>query len=289
VWLFGLHQTGAIAHLLQRHAWGDACFVVFLLSLLLALVARFRSAQLGLTAIGLMCGMAGAGLLMLPATNDDPGRFRLANLLLDQGFLLGSLFGLGIVLFPSAAVEGRMNPKRVLGAGLVIVGSFFLEAWGEVLPGYALRLVAAAHVLREIRWGAGSPDAPQGTLGTGVHWALGSGGLGLALAGFFYPQHVSVEHLLYIGGFGLLILLVASRVMFEHGGDLDGARARSGWVRFFIVLAILAAATRSSPAWAPRTTVSHHIYAACAWAILGIAWIIWHRRRFLQGDRGMIA
>jgi len=102
------------------------------------LVVRVRqvspSPQFALAGIGLVCGILGAGLLMLPTTYGDPRIFRLANLLLDQGFLLGSTLGLGSLLFAPLTVEGRMDLGRAFGTGLLIVGSFFLEAWGEVLP-----------------------------------------------------------------------------------------------------------------------------------------------------------
>jgi uncharacterized protein involved in response to NO len=113
---------------------------------------------------------------------------------------------------------------------------------------------------------------------------MGLGLLGLVLPAPFYAQHVSIEHLLYIGGFGLLILVVASRVLFGHSGDLEGFFLRSRWVRLWVFLAVVTAATRATPAWAPSTTISHHTYAASTWGILALLWLIWHRRRFLQRD-----
>ena len=76
------------------------------------------------------------------------------------------------------------------------------------------------------------------------------------LSPFHYGQHVSIERLPYIGGFGLLMLIVGSRVLFGHSGDLEGVFAQSKWVRFVIFLGILTATTRATPAWVASTTVS---------------------------------
>ena len=97
-------------------------------------------------------------------------------------------------------------------------------------------------------------------------------------------QHVSIEHLLYVGGFGMLMLVVGSRVLFGHSGDLEGFFVTSKWVRFLVFLGVLAATTRATPAWVPSTTVSHHIYAAWTWGLLCVFWLAWHRRRFVKRD-----
>lgn len=297
-WLFVLHQACGISHLTLHMAWGDGCFIALLGSLLLCLmvrVAKFRQEmpppQLHLALTGLICGITGASLLLSHATLLDPQRLRLANLLLYQGLLLPPVLGIGAFVFPrmlggdfgdpKTAAQGRVKLLRALGAAVLLVASFFMEARGWVLPGHALRaLVAAGYLLLEVRW----KTLQSGSLTTGLFWALVVGWLGLALTGFFHAQHVSVEHLLYIGGFGMLMLIVGSRVLFGHSGDLDGFFVKSGWVRFLVFLGVLAATTRATPAWVPSTTVSHHIYAAATWALLAVFWLLWHRRRFVKRD-----
>ena len=298
IWLFALHQASGLCHLTLYQAWGDACFIALLGSLLLCLVVRvvkFRKEapppQMLLALTGLICGIAGAVLLLSPTALLDPQRLRLANLLLYQGLLLPPVLGIGAFVFPrmlggafgeaKTASESRTKLIRATMTAALIVGSFFLEACGQVISGYAVRaLVAAVYLLMEMRW----KTAQSGSLTTGLFWALSLGFFGLALAGFFYAQHISVEHLLYIGGFGMLMLIVGSRVLFGHSGDLDGFFAKSKWVRFLIFLGVLAAITRATPAWVPSTTVSHHIYAALTWALLALFWLLWHRKRFVKRD-----
>lgn len=298
LWLFTLHQACGITHLTLHMAWGDECFIALLGSLLLCLVVRvvkFRKEapppQLLLALTGLLCGITGASLLLSQGTLLDPQRLRLANLLLYQGLLLPPVLGIGAFVFPrmlggdfgdpKTTAQSRAKLQRAASAAVLVVLSFFMEAHGWVLPGYALRAgIAAGYLLIEVRW----KTSQSGSLTTGLFWSLTVGWHGLALAGFFYAQHVSVEHLLYIGGFGMLMLIVGSRVLFGHSGDLDGFFVKSKWVRFLVFLGVLAAITRATPAWAPSTTVSHHIYAASTWALLALLWLLWHRRRFVKRD-----
>ena len=298
IWLFALHQACGISHLTLHLALGDAFFIALLGSLLLSLVIRvirFRKEapppQMLLALTGLACGIAGAALQLSSATWMDPQRLRLANLLLYQGLLLPPVLGIGSFVFPrmlggdfgeaKTAAQIRMKLLSAIGAAALIVSSFFVEAFGHVTLGYALRaIVAAGYLLIELTW----KTKATGSLTTGLFWALALGWLGIVLAPFYYAQHVSVEHLLYIGGFGMLMLVVGSRVLFGHSGDLEGFFVKSKWVRFLVFLGVLAATTRATPAWVPSTTVSHHIYAAWTWGALAALWLLWHRRRFVKRD-----
>ncbi len=298
-WLLVLHQACALSHLTLRIVWGDGLFVALLLSLLLCLVVRvlrFRQepppAQMLLALAGLLCGMGGALLLLSPSTFTHVPRLRLAQLLLYQGCLLPPVLGVGSFVFPRMLGGGfgeaasrrqqTLRSVRALAAAAGLLGSFFLEAYGHVAVGYGLRAgVAAAYLLLEVRW----RTVRRGSLTTGLKWALGLGALGLVLAPMWPAQHVTIEHLLYIGGFGMLMLIVGSRVLFGHSGDLEGFFARGGWPRWLVFLGVLAALTRATPAWRPSTTVSHHIYAAVTWAALTLGWLLWHRRRFSRRDK----
>ncbi len=301
-WLFSLHQACAFSHLCLRHAWGDGCFIAMLITLLMCLVIRgvkFSTEppppQMLLALTGLLCGIAGATMLMRPSVQVDAQRARLAGLLLYQGLLLAPVLGIGSFVFPRMlgggfgdakdATESRTKLIRAVTAAVLLVASFLLEARGQVMIGIGLRaLTAAGFLLIEVRWRRDSDAAPRGSLTAGLFWALLLGLLGLVLAPFRYAAHVSVEHLLYIGGFGMLLLIVGSRVLFGHSGDLEGFSARGRWPRLLIFLGVLAAITRATPAWAPSTTVSHHIYAACTWGVLALLWLVWHRRRFVRRD-----
>lgn len=297
-WLVACHAAGAFAHLGHRMIWGDLCFVVLMMSLLVMLGARlamFRKEppppQLLLALTGVLCGAVGAFLLASDWALQSAARYRLAQLLQYQGLLLPPVLGIGSFVFPRmigkefgeprSAAEARLMAVRAALASALIVASFFLEAWGRPEVGLVVRaVVAVCYLWVEIRWRRSPGDAPRGSLTAGLYWALALGLAGFVLSATRYEQHISIEHLLYIGGFGLMMLVVGSRVLFGHSGDLEGFFKRGHRVRFFVFLAVLAATTRAVPAWVPSTTKSHHIYAALTWAMVAIGWLVWHGRRF---------
>lgn len=301
-WLFLLHVSSAFCHLCLLHGWGDALFALLLMSLACSLVlrvVRFHTEspppQMLLALMGLACGTAGALLLVVPATHVDPQRLRFANLLLYQGLLLPPVLGIGSFLFPRMLGGGFGEPEtaqqvrtalvRASVAAVFIVGSFWVEVWVMPMAGFWMRaLTAALYLLLEVRWRRPHSEAMNGSLTLGLRLSLVSGFLGLVMAGGLQAQRVSFEHLLYIGGLGLLMLVVASRVLFGHSGELAGFSRRGGMARWLVGLVLLAAATRAVPGFLPQLTVSHHIYAAITWATVVLMWLGWHRKRFVRRD-----
>ncbi len=296
--LFGLHQLGGVMHLALNPRAGDICFLALLALLLLGLVVRVAKfskeappPQMLLALTGLLCGAAGIVVLLQPATQVDARLLRLGGLLLYQGLLLPPALGIGSFIFPrilggdfgepAGVGQWRRSLVRAAVAAGLIIASFFLEAWGNIGTGHAIRLLTPlVYLLIEVKW-----QMPRGTLPKGLLWALGAGGCGLALPAFLFASRIGVEHLLYIGGFGLLILVVASRVLFGHSGELEGFTRKSWVARALIFLAMTAAFTRASADIFPRIQVSHHIHAAWLWGLAAMVWLLWHRRRFFKRDR----
>lgn len=143
----GLHTAMALAHLGGWHRLGDFLFVLLMVGLLLSLGVRMgrarreaRPPQLGLAAVGLLSGALGAGGLALAEFLPDLRLYRLASLLLHQGFLLFPILGVGSFLFPrilggtfgasaSALDHKRRTRRALLAMGLLSV-SFVVEALG---------------------------------------------------------------------------------------------------------------------------------------------------------------
>ncbi len=300
--LFVLHATNGVLHLKLQIRAADACFLSLLVILLLCLVIRvvkFRQEapppQLILALTGLLCGIAGTTMWLNPDWTATPERYRLAGLLVYQGLLLPPVLGIGSFLFPrilggsfgETSTPSALRDKLfcTLAAAGLIIGSFFLETAGEPIPAYLLRAgTAAAYLLTGVRWRRRAGDPPGGTLAKGLPWALLTGLLGLAAAGFAYDRRVGLEHLLYIGCFGLLILVVGSRVLFGHSGNPAGFEQRSWVARLLIAGALVAATTRAVAEMVPRIMISHHQYAAWFWGLTVLLWLVWHRRRFLNRD-----
>lgn len=300
--LFLLHLGSGFCHLHGHTTCGDALFLALLAGFCAALGARlvfFRRnpppPPMILTGTGLLCGFAGTVMWLIPAWHGTAPLYRLAGLLLYQGFLLGPIMGVGVFLFPRLlggdfdepvpGIETRRAVQRTLLAALALLASFGVEVWLDPRAGLLLRAAAFIFALAQIRWRR-APDAPPpGTLANALRiWCLP-----LALAGVITPaltdsRHVALDHLLFIGGFGLLCLIVASRVLFGHSGDLPGFARRSWTARFIVSFAVLAASTRAAADFWPSSQISHYKYAAWSWILAALIWTLWHARRFFQKD-----
>jgi uncharacterized protein involved in response to NO len=88
-------------------------------------------------------------------------------------------------------------------------------------------------------------------------------------------QHrVALEHTLYIGGFGLITMIVATRVIYGHSGQ--GAKFQR-WVKPLVAcvaLLLLAMATRVSADFMPAIRNTHHTYAAICWVVVSAIWAL---------------
>lgn len=297
--LLSLHTGACACHLLSAPVAGDALFAGLLTTLLVALtirVARHREEppppQLLLALVGLLCGIAGAAMAAMAGTLVTDGRVsRFGALLLNQGLLLAPTLGIGSFIFPRILGGGfggegtpaalRRQLIRTGVAATLLIASFGVEAAGAGRAGNLLRFaVCAAYLLAEVSW---KRKPQEGTPATGLRLALLTGGAGLVLAAFADAgQRISVEHLLFIGGFGLMMLVVGARVLFGHSGGLAEFSKRSQTARVIVALALGAAVTRAIPAVFPQLTVTHHLYAAGTWLALATTWLVWNRRRFVE-------
>lgn len=300
--LFALHTANGVLHLMLEIRAADACFLAMLgllLACLVVRVVRFRKdappPQMLLALTGLGCGIAGTVMGLNAEWIASPENHRLAGLLVYQGLLLPPVLGIGSFIFPrilggdfGAPEEPKARQAsllRAVSATALIVGSFFVETAGHPVPAYLLRAgTAAGYLLIEIRWRRAPGHPPRGTLPRGLFWALVTGLAGLAATGLAYDRRIGMEHLLFVGMFGLLILIVGSRVLFGHSGELEGFSRRTWQARTLIALAFIAATTRASAEFWPTITISHHKYAAWLWGLACLLWLIWHRRRFLKRD-----
>ena len=293
--LFGLHLAGGVCHLRGLNAWGDGFFLALLTGFVISLLVRligFRKdlppPPLLLAGTGLLCGLAGTLLWCNPQWMVTPEIYRLAGLLLYQGFLLGPVMGVGIFLFPRLLGNSFGEPE----AGAAnrrswrhMILSFGVEIWLNEAAGIALRAAAFAFAISHVRW-IGKAGAPKvGTLANALRiWSIPLALAGVIAPAFLYQRHIALDHLLFIGGFGLVCLIAASRVLFGHSGAVERFANRSWMARCIVFTAVLAALTRASADFLPRVTVTHYQYAAWSWAAAAGLWALWHARRFFKKD-----
>ena len=258
--------------------WLDATAAVFLaLVVCLAVFGlrrydRARGAPPPLTYVawGLLHGGAGAVLALLRPEWCP----RLGDRLMEQGFLLALMLGFGSFLGarflgtfqPPAFLfrlrsRGRPVPPPVamqqvfaLG-GLLLFLSFWLEAGVSPLAGKLLR---AGVVSFQFLAFARIHRRPQPALWTThllrlSYWFTAAG---LWLAAAWPAQEVAAMHVTYLGGFGLMMLIIGVRVITNHGG-LDrwwlALRAPLAGIAAGLVAAL--ALRLAAPLWMARYTL----------------------------------
>ena len=294
---FLLHLANGLCHLRGLTIWGDGLFLALLTGFALSLGTRvvfFRKEwpppAMLLAATVLVCGIAGTILWLNPAWVARPEIQRFAGLLLYQGFLLGPVMGVGIFLFPrllGGDFGEDVTFRRMALAAVALLASFAVEVWVLPAAGQILRAAALLFALAHVRWRRGKDAATPGTLANALRfWCLPLAVIGLIAPVFSPLQHIALDHLLFVSGFGLLCLIAGSRVLFGHSGSLERF-AQGSWIARGIVFAtVLAALTRASANFMPKIMISHYEYAAWSWAAGAGLWTLWHARRFFKRDPG---
>ena len=95
-----------------------------------------------------------------------------------------------------------------------------------------------------------------------AHWLLIAG---LWLAGLAPAYRVDVLHVVFMGGFTLLVLAVALRVALSHGGHALSLERRSWPLRIGIATGLLALLARLGATLAPESFFAYLALAAALW------------------------
>jgi uncharacterized protein involved in response to NO len=291
--LFFVYAGMAVALLAGQIVWGDSLFIALLTLFAGFMACRFRSRQdtppPGFILVLLALACAAAGAVMSIAQNYSEQAFfwgSLQHLLAYQGFMLLPILGVGAFLLPRFfGAESRDDfPETVRppgnwwqragwasSIGALILVSFWMEAGGWLRAGPALRFGVTLVYL------AGSvpfykPAKTRQALSLLLRVALV-----LLLAGFLanviLPAYrVSLLHLTLIGGFAVITLVVATRVIYGHSGNLPLLARPNRWLWWVGGLMLLAMATRISGDFLPKILGSHYTYGAVVWIIAVLIW-----------------
>jgi hypothetical protein len=152
----------------------------------------------------------------------------------------------------------------------ILVAAVIVDGMGW--PGAAAWLrVVPATVLALLVWKLFRVPGRRSTLS----WSIWSAGwfvlLGVWTAAILPNRAILGYHLVFLGGFGLLILGIATRVVVSHGAhpvEHEGRVLRRG-VLVVVALALLA---RVGAEFAPASTNLHYALSALLWIT---AWIWW--------------
>ena len=292
--LLVLQIVSAFLHLTQRQTAGDTVFLVLLLLFLGMMASRARARHdlpppnFVLVLFGLLNAVAGI-FLITAAKSLTNGLFmnELGSLMLNVGFVLFPILGVGAFFFPKLLGGAKPEPsdlqivralwlKRAAIAaltGVVIWTSFVLEALGWMRTAALVRglttliyFVAQGHLL----------EKPSGPPFLAHCFRLGAL---LLVAGLFLPvalpgYRLANLHLTFIGGFSIILFTVSTRVIIGHAGQSNLFRKRLPFLMATITLLIIAMVARVSADFILPARNSHLVYAALIWLLAATVWAV---------------
>ncbi len=282
----------AVSALLGREAFAHAFAAAVILSVMVSLVSRVRLGkaappeEFALVGMGLLLGLAGTiGAALVAAQWVSEPVPRLFARMLSLGMVLSLVLGLGGLLVPTFSVmaeplsitgiarAGQRQPRRLflLTVAAALLGALVCEALQQPRAGAWLRALAAT-ASGLLAWKLWQLPGRRERLS----WCLWGSGwcvlVGLWLAVLVPTQQLAAWHLVFAGGYGLLTLGIASRVVVSHGGHGLGAEHRVLTLPV-VALVVLATVARVAAGWVPGAGVMH-AYAAAA-VLWMLAWGLW--------------
>jgi uncharacterized protein involved in response to NO len=291
--------AASVAFEVKAFALGHALFLaahVTVMALAVRRVGRRRASppdSFALVGMGMLAGLGGALVDLAVAWGWTAAeRDLLGRRLLTEGMVLLLVLGVGGFLGPrllgfaplpeparlAVAAAARRPPlfagRRAAAhaaAGLAIALSVVLE-YGFGIGAMALVRAALATVLIGASLKPWQLPAVRTTLAWCVwsaHWLVMAG---LWLAALAPAYRVDLLHVVFMGGFTLLILAVGTRVALSHGGHALSAERRSWPLRIGIATGLFALAARVGAAFAPESFFAQLGIAALAWSLGMLVW-----------------
>ncbi|MDQ3115333.1 MAG: NnrS family protein [Verrucomicrobiota bacterium] len=288
--LVTLDLLAAGLHLGGSHRAADFLFAFLLAAFALILGKRFAQRadtpppNFVLVALGLLNGVIGALLLAIYQTELYSAPYRIGASLLEQGFVLFPILGVGPYLLArllnisraDALPESRVLPPGwlpravfALTIGLTIDATFVAETLGWSTPAAWLRAGAVLIyvALRTARRG-------RSFLGDCLRFGLAAVVIGLAVEAIWPHYRIGALHILFISGFSFIVLTVSIRVIFGHSGNAHLSEKR---MPFFIVagvLIFLAMISRYVADIVPAARIIHLVAAALFWIAALLIWMV---------------
>jgi uncharacterized protein involved in response to NO len=289
--LVGVAVSGFLGKFPLLHIWLFLAVVM-----LLAFVARRFQARTAnppqtfvFIGLGLFCGLAGTLLLLMQDADLIGGPWSLlGRLLYRQGLIVSLVVGvggrlipalLGLTPMPTPVPVGDVPIRqyvrqlpRVLPVcmGLLLL-SFPLESWRQIALGRWLRAAVVGFIAYRF-WGIHRYPRAATRLAFWLWISAWMTVLGL----FAYaasPTHaIDFLHITFIGGFGLMTIVVATRVTIAHGGFPAVKWEDSPALSVTGILVMLAVLNRLMIAWLPAAYETYLLLASSSWIVALFVW-----------------
>jgi uncharacterized protein involved in response to NO len=282
---------------LQAFGVGTAAFVVAHLTLASILVRRFTRRKQNppstfvFIGLALFAGALGALLSCAVAWEIAPADLDLlGKRLLTEGMVMllvlgvGGFLGprlLGFAELPKHPTPGGPVDRPVLHSGPI--ERLWLAAGSAILGALVAEYVFGLTWMSVLR-AAIVTGVIVGTLRiwrlplvrTTLSWCLWTANwltvVSVWLIAFAPRYRVDFLHVLFVGGFSLLILAVGTRVTLSHGGH-DLTQERRSWpLRIGLTLGLVAMLARVGAPFAPRAYFDHLMFAGLLWMAGMLCW-----------------
>lgn len=241
---------------------------------------------------GILMGIIGSFFIYQASLNpmDAAAKARIGKLLLYYGTMLALLLGIGAKMVgallgwqrpPQHKIEVIQNKK--INSSIVeskwfipiflvalFTSSYLLEALDYVILGRALRALTGTWI-SIANWKIYKHPIMKGRLAFWLWIASWFFILGLWAHVFAGDYSIHVAHMIFICGFGLMTLMVASRVILAHGSYPLEIETRSLTYPSIGILLFITVLTRVFAIWTP-SYARHLGYAALVWLIALAVW-----------------
>lgn len=231
----------------------SALLILLHLNLVLFFVRRFLKRRAPLPhpflfiPTSLLISILGHGLIILSLGGWlSSVYYSMGKLLAFYAFMLGIVLGVGSKIIPAFTGQGLLvqkNGRLMLGVVALFFSSFFIELFLNLRLGLSLRFLTIFYVAFRI-WRIHQKPMNPSKLSFGLWiscWCLLIGVLG----GSLFPRYLlEWNHVVFIGGFGLMTLMIGSRVIIAHGGFDLVKEGENPWIAAIIGALLLTSCVR---------------------------------------------
>lgn len=265
--LLGLYLLTAGLHIGEQPRAGDLAFIVLMLTFGACLLRRLHMRTelpppgFVLVALGYLCSIVGPALWLGGLQGWVSGDLLLfGGMLLNQGFVLFLLLGIGAFLLPRLLGTGDVPPdasswrRRAIfsaATGLLLLASYGLEAGNPVAPAAAWLRSLSAIVYLAAMIPFQRQSWPIRTASLAAQLALLALVVGLLFPLFWPAQRLAGLHIVFLGGFSLITFTVATRVVLGHSGREALFQSRLPSLQITAVLLLIGAALRAYGDFSP--------------------------------------
>jgi uncharacterized protein involved in response to NO len=296
----------AVAFEAQLFPLAHVLFVIAHLTFLAVVIRSFLHRRFtppptfALVGVGVLSGLIGAILNAAVAWEwIDPQWDLAGRRMLTEGMVLLLVLGVGGFLGPRLLGFAQLSDLQSIGrlaspsrvpfmvrhgtkiygsSGVLVLASIPLE-YGFGTPIMAWLRAATATVLIASSIRPWRLPASRTTLAWCVwlaHWFLIAG---LWIAASAPKYRIDLLHIIFMGGFTLLILAVGTRVVLSHGNYALSEEQKSWPLRIGLITGLIALLARTAAPFTPNSYFSHLAWAALFWISGIVFWGIYLYRR----------